>query len=96
MPRQMFVLEQEDVKLVNEWLTTVVYPIEIERQKKVPEYAAMAICRDSWEHGYPYGGAIGGGLTYQFTPTSIGLITKVIYGEGEHRHELDLTDYDSW
>lgn len=44
--------------------------------------------------GYPYSGAIGGTLTYSFTPTSIGVVFKVkdnLSGE-----VLDLTDYDSW
>lgn len=96
MPRQMFILEHEDMKKIDEWLKTTVYPDVIAKQKLVPEYAALAIARDSWEQGYPYGGAIGGGLSYHFTPTSIGLITKITYGSGEHQHELDLTDYDSW
>lgn len=38
-------------------------------------------------------GAIGGRLTYTFSPTGLGVITKVICGCGE---ECDLTDYDSW
>ena len=38
-------------------------------------------------------GAIGGSLTYKFTPTSIGLITKVKCVCGA---EVDLTDYKSW
>lgn len=42
----------------------------------------------------PYYGAVGGELTYSFTPTTIGLIIKV-------RHamtgaEIDLTDWDGW
>ena len=44
------------------------------------------------ERGSDYGGAIGGATTYEFTPTSIGLVFKV-------RHfgkELDLTNYDEW
>lgn len=42
----------------------------------------------------PYYGAIGGGLTYSFTPTALGTVVKVkeaITGE-----EIDLTDYDEW
>lgn len=42
----------------------------------------------------PYYGASGGNLTYEFTPTSIGLAVRVRHsGTGE---VLDLTDYDSW
>ncbi len=38
-------------------------------------------------------GAIGGRLTYTFTPTNMGYITKVECCCGE---VFDLTDYDSW
>jgi hypothetical protein len=38
-------------------------------------------------------GAIGGRLTYCFTPTSLGSVTKVKCACGE---EVDLTDYDAW
>jgi len=37
--------------------------------------------------------AIGGALTYMFTPTSLGCIIKVRYYNGE---ELDLTNYDDF
>jgi hypothetical protein len=42
----------------------------------------------------PYYGAIGGELTYMFTPTSLGVVVKV-------KHEytgdvLDLTEYSDW
>lgn len=39
-------------------------------------------------------GAIGGAYTYSFTPTSIGVITKVT--NGSSNAVLDLSDYDSW
>jgi len=38
-------------------------------------------------------GAIGGRITFQFTPTSLGLITIVTCICGE---ELNLTDYEGW
>ena len=45
----------------------------------------------------PYYGAIGGSLTYCFTPTSIGLVTEVIYCEGMLcEAKIDLTDYKDW
>lgn len=45
---------------------------------------------DKW----PYYGAIGGGLTYHFTPTTVGLVLKVT--EASTGKELDLTDCESW
>lgn len=43
---------------------------------------------------YPYTGAIGGGLTYSFTHTSIGLVVKVHHALTDET--LDVTDYASW
>lgn len=42
----------------------------------------------------PNYGCNGGSLTYMFTPTSIGLILRVV---NEYTHQsIDLTDYNSW
>jgi hypothetical protein len=38
-------------------------------------------------------GAIGGRLTFSFTPTGIGVVTKVDCTCGE---VLDLSDYENW
>lgn len=38
-------------------------------------------------------GAIGGRLTFSFTPTGLGVIAKVKCGCGE---ELDLSEYEEW
>ena len=42
----------------------------------------------------PYYGAIGGGLTFSFTPTGIGTVVRVT--EAITGEVLDLTDYDMW
>ena len=39
------------------------------------------------------GGAMGGGLTYQFTPTGIGVAMSVKCHCGD---ECNITDFDSW
>lgn len=42
----------------------------------------------------PHYGAIGGELTYSFTPTTLGIVIKIKHnGTG---NVLDVTDYDSW
>lgn len=41
-----------------------------------------------------YCGAIGGELTYSFTPTSLGCILKVT--DELTNKTIDLTDYDVW
>jgi len=45
-------------------------------------------------NGEPYYGAIGGELTYSFTPTSLAIIVKVKHAVTEN--EIDLSDYDSF
>lgn len=41
-----------------------------------------------------YTGTIGGRFTYQFTPTSLGVIVKVL--DGLDKTEIDLTDYSDF
>lgn len=48
-------------------------------------------------NGYPNHGAIGGALTYIFTPTGIGTVERVVYCMGTKiQANLDLTEYDLW
>lgn len=42
----------------------------------------------------PYYGAIGGGYTFSFTPTSIGLIIQI--SNNVTKEMLDVTDYENW
>ena len=44
--------------------------------------------------GQPYYGAIGGGLTYSFTPNSIGV--SVTVSHNVTGVEEDITDYNLW
>ena len=87
-----FEISKEDQERISTWLKDEVYPIEIARQRGYNRNPS-AIQLDCWEQGHPYEGAIGGGVEYCFTPTSLGLVTIVKYGAD---HELNLTDYDSW
>lgn len=94
-----FELTAEQTDRLDIWLKEEVYPTVIERQKKLAEESgksANPIEKYDWASGYPYEGAIGGGLTYHFTPTSIGVVQKVTYENGLSKFELDLSDYESW
>jgi len=75
-----FVIEPYEQKQINEWLA--------EHNKT---------CSLRWhEDGTPVefpGGAIGGGLTYEFTPNGIGMATSVSCHCGA---ECNVTDYDLW
>lgn len=77
------------------WIKEVVYPEIIALQKKTIKNPT-AIHIDCWNDGFPYEGAIGGGITYEFTPTSLGIVERVKYTTYNKTFELDLTDYKSW
>jgi hypothetical protein len=91
-----YFISEEDNDKIDTWLHTVVYPAIIKEQKarilEHPEQYHASTYGWSWENGYPYEGAIGGGLTYSFTPNSIGVAFNVKYGE----YKLDLTSYENW
>ena len=71
------------------------YAEEIEKQKGVisPNSPDYFLYKESWDCGYPYGGAIGGFETYCFTPTSIGDIKTAVFSS---KKEKDITDYEAW
>lgn len=87
---KIFELTHKQQSKVDDRLMNEVNPTIIVQQRSSEPY--HPIVKESWDLGYPYEGAIGGGLTYSFTPTSLGVIVKAKYGE----FTLDLTDYDSW
>jgi hypothetical protein len=86
-----FQITPEDQAKIDKWLAEVVYPPIVAEQKKDPEMAGL-LFKSSNGVEYPYEGAIGGGLTYHFTPTSLGTILRVTYQD----QELDLTDWENW
>lgn len=90
-PVRVFEISREENDRVNAWLRDEVYPAMIAKQRENnPDPDPMV--QQCWEDGYPYEGAIGGGLTWEFTNTSIGQIIKVRYAD----MKLDLTDYGAW
>src|SRR3546814_18969748 len=86
----LFRSSEQDAK-VKEWLVTEAYPAAVTAQRATyPD--PSPIMRDCWAIGRPYEGAIAGGLTYSFTPTSLGVIETVRFGA----LELNLTEFDRW
>ena len=88
----MFELTQEQNTKLDTWVKEQDLKA-IENQRATFKNPSEFIVQ-CWDDGYPYTGAIGGGLTYEFTPTSLGLVTKVKYGLSEE--EIDLSDYENW
>jgi hypothetical protein len=99
-----FKVTAADQDKIDEWLRTVVYPPIVEQQLKDPRIAGYVFTDEETGVTYPYGGAIGGGLTYEFSPTSIGTAFWVKYPKPQGKKKnspqeyfrLDLSDYDSW
>jgi hypothetical protein len=81
---------EQDTK-IRDWLANDIYPKIIAQERERNPQPSMFMQAD-WDSGYPYQGVSGGGLTYCFTPTSIGVVETVKYGE----YELDISNYDMW
>jgi len=64
------------------------FDLDTEQLKKYIEWDSQHFCKLKKNSG-----AIGGRLTFSFTPTSLGLIVKINCGCGE---ELDLSEYKEW
>ncbi len=87
-----FEVTPEQQKKLDEWLKDVYSRAvnkQIEETKEPNEFH-----RFCWDNGVPYTGTIGGGLSYIFSPTSIGLCLTV--KESLTGEEIDLTEYDLW
>ena len=90
-----FELTEEQNKRLTAWLTKQ-ETLAIAKQKETITESNNwhHVYASSWDQGYAYGGAIGGFLTYSFTPTSIGLVTKVTHAIT--KETIDLSDYEDW
>lgn len=82
-PSQAFGLNIAEQAVVNEWYQSLVP--EIKASQKIPDHLGQ---------GEPYYGAIGGGLSYSFTPTSLGTI--IVVKESLTGKELNVTDALDW
>lgn len=87
-----FSITNEDAEKITKWLNEIVYPPILEQQMEDPDLREF-VGEDDQGRKIPYSGAIGGGLTFEFSPTSMGTVVKVKHYSGP---ELDLTDYESW
>ena len=93
-----FNITKDQKEKIDEWLKYTVYPDVIAAQKKlIPETDGSYWFYEScWKDGYPYEGAIGGGITYRFSPNSIGVNVIIEYDTMYETYTLDITDYASW
>ena len=71
-------------------MTMRTFHLTDEEEAKVQEFSKA----QDEKRGSSYYGAVGGGLTYSFTPTGLGCI--VVIKHESTGAELDLTDIDNW
>lgn len=77
------------------WYKIMQFELTKEQEKQVKKFAKkqdkiwMAKNEKNSEFGHPYYGAIGGSLSYTFTPTSIGTLISVKHTTGA---VLDFND----
>lgn len=91
----MFELDEQQKKKLAEWVEKQnQFAIEKQKESISESDPSYSTAQEYWKSGYPYTGAIGGGLTYCFSPTGLGIVTKVQYSLTDE--EIDLTDYDEW
>jgi hypothetical protein len=64
------------------------FTLSEDQNKKLAEWI------DAKNNPDAYTGAIGGRWKYCFTPTSLGIVTRVV--DTLDNSEIDLTDYDMW
>ena len=84
-----FHLTPKQVRCLNRWLREVNQAVAEQQLRDMADGTRLIPYRY-----VPYYGAIGGGLTFCFTPTGIGLgcsVTEAITGR-----TLNLSDYEDW
>jgi hypothetical protein len=88
-------LTEAQVEKLNKWFEEQNLKI-IAKQKETikPDDPFYDLYKMGWDDEYPYGGAIGGSITYHITHTSIGTIIKV--SDSQSNEEIDLTEYEHW
>jgi hypothetical protein len=87
----MFTLDQEQQTKIAAWSAEQDRLVLAKQRQNASGDIARQLAEEADQ---PYYGAIGGELTYCFTPNSLGVVVKVQHaGTGA---ELDVSDYGSW
>jgi len=84
----MFSLSDEQWKKLHEWHSQILEEVA------TGQWENLDIRQHMIDSKTPYGGAVGGALTYMFTPTNLGTVVKV--EDGFTGEKIDLTDYEDW
>lgn len=91
----VFGLDQQQVEKLSAWLDLQNAALAA-RQEADPAVAPF-VTTTADGRKFPYLGAVGGALTYSFTPTGLGIVIEATYCKGTgDEATLNLTDYDTW
>lgn len=91
--KSYFEMTEDQIKKCEEWQKSQ-DAIAVKMQIDSGDYKDNEFVSCFLENGFPYYGATGGHISFEFTPTSIGecLVVK----HAITKNEINLTDYDSW
>ena len=81
-------------KIPEECLPKLIKWISQQDQKVIKEQKSSAVPETIRNSGYAYYGCTGGGYTYSFTPTTIGMCISV--KNNITKEEIDLTEDTDW
>lgn len=93
-----FCLNAEEIELADKFIKECDAK-ELELQKADVEFCNSpfkSVIKETHDSGYPYHGAIGGAVSYEFGSTSLGSTVKIHYNGSHVKVTKDITDYDSW
>jgi len=93
----LFGIDLEELQKINEWYVDVCN--RYIKENKLDEFLGedkkeTYLIEEIWDYDLIKTGAIGGALTYSFTPTSLGEIKVVL--DSVTGEKLDYTDYENW
>jgi hypothetical protein len=89
-----FELNEKQMDTLDKWVDSQSATAVANQKANPPTDVPLDILETCWDMGYPYGGAIGGSLTYSFTPTSVGVAIDVTCSHTQQT--IDLSDYEDW
>jgi hypothetical protein len=91
----VFTLTDEQNKRLEKFVTDQnILAIRQQKDRITLDDPFYLMYKDHWDDGYAYGGAVGGVITYSFTPTSLG--TDLVIRHNLTSNTINLTEYNNW
>lgn len=94
MEQMIFDFDEKELEAANDFIAECLAK-DFQLQKDDPDFDSPFKDFEEMD-GVPYHGAIGGAITYCFTPTSIGTIIVIKYKSPHLTAEKNITNYSNW